>query len=404
MSDFTELDTSVVIIGGGIAGALAAIRLGSLGISHILVDAPLPAAEAKIGGFARFSGAKFSLPPAGLGLMPLAGSLKKLDSVINEILLVLGLDGTKGSESADSATCANGIEELRKYDSIVLEPEEVDALLNRLEYQVTSSGKIIYGHANNISFEAARWSVDVIAKIGNILKVRCDSIFYAAGRLSHGLLINAGAIPTDGKGLDVGVRVEFLDRAAVANLRSMGPDAKIIKGACRTFCLNSPGHIYRYEHLGVSIPGGIVAEQSTVTANVGLLLRLKNKSDVLSEVWPILTELDEEFREASKEVFVGANNFKIQPVMRSVFGDEMISEIERFAEHLRDSRLWDKNFNYRIHLPLLDWHWSTFATANSHQTTIPGIYALGDSSGHARGLLQAGISGWLAAEEYAHAR
>lgn len=51
-------------------------------------------------------------------------------------------------------------------------------------------------------------------------------------------------------------------------------------------------------------------------------------------------------------------------------------------------------------MPLLDWHWHTFATPSSHLTSLPGVYALGDSSGHARGLLQASVSGWLAAEEY----
>ncbi|MHC8345921.1 hypothetical protein [Pseudomonas sp. RT6P73] len=403
MSDFTEMKTCVAIIGGGMAGALAAVRLGMLGVEYIIIDEPLPAADEKIGGFARFSGAKFSLPPAGLGLVPIAGTLENLQSVISQILIVLGLQQKQAAVSTDTSRCASEIKELRKYDSIVLLPDEIESLLNKLELLVSSKGSVVYGRATEFVGGSRSWLVKVLNSGGHVLDIKCESVFYSAGRLSNGLLLDAGAQPTDGKGIDVGVRVEFLNKDALQNLRAMGPDAKIIKGACRTFCLNSPGHIYRYEHSGISIPGGVVAEQAVLTANVGLLMRLKNKSGFLRDVWPTLKELDSVFRDSSKIIFSGGTKFGLQPVMRNVFGDKIASEIEGFAEYLIDGNLWDKSYDYRIHLPLLDWHWSTFAIANSHQTTVPGLYALGDSSGHARGLLQAGASGWLAAEEYANA-
>ena len=224
------------------------------------------------------------------------------------------------------------------------------------------------------------------------------AIFYAAGRLSDRILLTAGAKPTEGKGLDVGVRLEFNDKAALSALRQYGPDAKVISGACRTFCLNSPGTIYRYRSEGFSIPGGVVAEPDTQHGNVGILLRLAGKKAALERVRNFACANEHEILTASSQWQSG--KMLATPLLTALYGTHAAQSLSAFVNHLGDSNLVDLQAKYRIHLPLVDWHWNTFAIDGSHQTSLPGMYAIGDSSGHARGLLQACMSGWLAAEEY----
>lgn len=393
-------DTEVVIIGGGLAGIFAAIKLSNHGIPHILIDNPLPDAKSRVGGFARFSGAKFSLPPAGMGLVQVAGSEHRLTEVIDTVLSLLSLNEKKSTASSDNAIDISPRTSLRKYNSIVLTPSEIDNLLDRLDQIITSKSILAPGTVEGIKKTDDRWLVTLTDNEGLQSNIICNTIFYAAGRLSNDLIINAGASPTLGKGIDVGVRVEFLSKSSLAKLRGYGPDAKILSGNCRTFCLNSPGTIYRYNYLSGSIPGGVVADDSIATANVGILCRTLRKNEILQEFRERSLRLEKELLKESNIIRKTKDRFIIPGIMREIFDQEIINELEEFGESLDACGLWDTRMEHKIHMPLLDWHWSTFALNSSHKTTEPGLYALGDSSGHARGLLQAAVSGWLAAEEF----
>ena len=95
IKEYSKYCFDVAIIGGGLTGILAAIRLIKEGVKVALIDNPLPLANGKIGGFVRFSGAKFSLPPAGMGLVPVAGSIERLMVTINKVTEILGLKTKK---------------------------------------------------------------------------------------------------------------------------------------------------------------------------------------------------------------------------------------------------------------------------------------------------------------------
>ncbi|MEX0827554.1 MAG: hypothetical protein WD005_01240, partial [Haliea sp.] len=81
-----------------------------------------------------------------------------------------------------------------------------------------------------------------------------------------------------------------------------------------------------------------------------------------------------------------------------------VIQLEDFISQLSDASLVDLSLSHRMHFPLIDWHWPTYAKTGSAQTSEPRLYVAGDSAGHARGLLQAAVSGWLAAEEIANER
>ena len=395
------LGADVAVIGGGLAGMLATLRLAREGVKVLLIDNTLPQALDSLGGFARFSGAKFSLPPAGMGLVPVAGNLERLNEVILETLVVLGLDGYITSESIDSHSEEVAGFAYRRYHSILLTPDQIGALLDRLTAEVSKVATVIRGKAVGLSRDGDRWRIVLDLSGGESeLSIDTKTVFYAAGRLSEGLLLRAGARPLEGKGLDIGVRLEFADKSAINKLRQLGPDAKILRGKCRTFCLNSPGEIYRYPFKSISIPGGVVADGSLAKANVGILLRVGNKEQRLHEIIESASIVHDELLMESMRFRKKSEGVGMPLVLAKVFGVDEIEVLTEFVEELAFLQLIDTNQPHRIHMPLLDWHWHTFASPNSHLTSLPGIFALGDSSGYARGLLQASVSGWLAAEEY----
>ena len=398
------IKSDVVIIGGGLAGLMAAIRLGEAGVHTVLVDSSLPEASGDLGGFAAFSGAKFSLPPAGQGLIPVAGSSSKLEDAIKAVIEVLGIDGANTNLSYDLPGQNNENQALkdgyRKYDSILLTPHGIRDLIERLRVKCKDYCKFITGKAENLNKVGSDWQVLIQDSDGEPSILVGNAIFHAAGRMASKMLVEAGAAKTPGKGLDVGFRVEMLDKEGLSRLRALGPDAKILLGGCRTFCLNSPGEIFRYPYEEISIPGGVVADPSVASANVGLLLRVDNKEKELLRIKEKCKTHYEDLLSISERVKRGRPFGKEKRLVEEIFGTSIAHRLEVFCQKLEDINMIDWTFEHRLHFPLLDWHWPTFALQGSHKTSLDDIYAIGDSSGHARGLLQAAISGWIGAEEY----
>lgn len=393
------MNYDVLIIGAGLAGLTAALRLAELGVKPALVDYPLPQAEGDVGGFAKFSGAKFSLPPAGMGLVPLAGGERNLLSTIGKVLKYLCLSEDQAEKSQDQSVTDQV--NLRSYQSILLSPEQVTSLVRNLEKTVKESSIPIYrGQCQKIypSQDGTEATIQ-FQKEERILMSK--KLVYAGGRLGTNVLKDAGVIPTQGKGIDVGIRVEFFSPEGLSSLRALGPDAKIIRGNCRTFCLNSPGEIYRYNFAHLQIPGGVVADKDATKSNVGLLLRLENKDQVIKRIIEKSKKLEKKIINNGIRVESGILG-SAKPILDQIIGEENRRNLEDFSYYLQDQKLIDWRFPHDIHLPLIDWHWDTFSQQVSFRTSEPAIYCIGDASGHARGLLQAAISGYLVAEDLAN--
>ncbi len=396
--------TDVTVVGGGITGIVAALRLAKGGARVLLADRCLPGAEGKLGGFARFSGAKFSLPPAGLGLVDIAGSHERLVSVIAKVLELIGLTTSPGTASVDARVGFRGSVIHRSYESLVLNPSEIEDLISGLEKQLRQAAIcVLPATATRLDKAGDNWETTIeVANADGSTTEECitsRAVFFAAGRLAEDVMQHAGASPTEGKGLDIGIRLEFVDRESLRGLRALGPDAKIIDGACRTFCLNSPGQIYYYPFGALQLPGGVVADSSEKSGNVGVLMRVSNKHQRLNEFMDAARPHTAELRAAGKRA-LRDSEFQLPPVATNIYREDAVKAITAFCRTLHREGLIDLNSDHRIHMPLLDWHWPTWAKYGTHQTSLTNVYALGDSAGHARGLLQGAVSGWLAAEEF----
>lgn len=385
-----------LIVGGGLGGLSAAYVLRDAGLDVVLVDRSLPEADGSLGGFTRFSGAKFSLLPAGQGLAAVAGGIEKLQATIADVLAFCGLseESAVGSRDVLSDQPIGAQANVRAYKSIVLTPQEVEQLVRRVSAKVGSSIRVIDAGVDELRQVSSGW----LACSNGKAIVEARIAIFCGGRTGGELLRRAGAIPQEGKGIDLGVRIEFSDRESLRALRDRGPDAKILIGPTRTFCVNSPGTIFRYGFRQVTIPGGIVADAAERSANFGILTRVRGKEERLGRVMQAIgTARPAEYEAA--HLVKGAPFQDKAAILESAYGSEVVGHLQSFAETLGELGLVDWAAEHRIHFPLLDWHWDTFAVGNSHRTSQPNLFVAGDAAGHARGLLQAGVSGWLAALE-----
>ena len=276
-------------------------------------------------------------------------------------------------------------------------PSEMDVLIDDLEARVREHCHVIVGKCISLLRSGTQWHSTYL--IGSTTEeIISDAVFFAGGRMGSDILSSTGCLETHGKGLDLGIRVEFPDKQDLFALRNFGPDAKIISGRCRTFCLNVPGKIYRYPVESIQIPGGIVATEEELSANVGLLYRSSEKmctlGTVLSRAGEIVTKENQAVQVASG--FLG----DAKSLLLAIYGSNVVSSLCAFGAKLHQLGLVDWDRPHIVHLPLLDWHWPTFSLPNTFCSSLPGLVVLGDSSGHARGLLQAAISGYIAATDY----
>ena len=342
------------------------------------------------------------MPPAGMGILPIVGSIETLTHTIEEVLSILGLTSKYHESSSDIAVTlddeelAHGVQ-VRKYNSIVLTPKEIEDLVNTLAYRVRNVVHVVHGKCTSLTANGGQWVCEYLENESSKL-ASSETVFFAGGRLGADLLRGAGGNETHGKGLDLGLRIEFPEKENLRMLRELGPDAKIIAGRCRTFCLNFPGKIYMYPFGSIEIPGGVVAEDSHSAANVGLLFRTPNKMEALDTV----VSRAHRILQTNGSRHLVENDFlgRVRDLLVSIYGEEVVTHLLSFGEKLSKLGLANWTTPHFVHIPLLDWHWPTFSRPGTFESTKQRLFVVGDCSGHARGLLQAAVSGYFAAREY----
>jgi hypothetical protein len=385
----------LLIVGGGLAGLMAAAQAEEMGANAVLVDAGVPDTAGGLGGFAPFSGAKFSLAPAGSGLAPLVGGRRNLIELYRAICSEFSALGLPQFDVNDAQLMGEESDikpdlALRRYHSILLSPSDMDELILALSGRLRRTQI----HRTLVTSLDVQSGPPFKVNLANGTSLSGRSLVFATGRLGAGLLLDAGVNATAGKGIDVGVRLGFTDGAPLNSLRARGPDAKFIADGVRTFCLNSPGRIFHYPGLGYSLPGGVVAEPGWLGANVGILCRIEDRESSLRA-------LADRAKSGNGPLMLRGNGADLgwTENARDVLGDCVVSRVDTFIKLLAGSGLIDLPYGYDVHYPLLDWHWPVFSLPGRLGTELPGVVAAGDVSGHARGLMQAAVMGRMAAKE-----
>ena len=172
----------VAVIGGGLSGLCAALRLGQSRVRTVLLDSTVNSTDRALGGFARFSGAKFSLPPAGLGLLPIVGSSERLFEIVDQVISLLSIDYKQPTNSTDLRINLKDIELskgvfLRNYDSIVLTPSEINQVIDNLEKKVRTHSHVINAKCTSLTRNATQWHIKYLAR-DNIEELVSKVVFF----------------------------------------------------------------------------------------------------------------------------------------------------------------------------------------------------------------------------------
>ncbi len=382
----------VVILGGGLAGLMAASRAEQAGARAVLVNQSVAGPANKLGGFAAFSGAKFSLHPAGTGLESIVGGADALCDLYASLCRHFAASGL--TQFAVSDEVVRGEERTlgadlsyRRYHSILLQPSEIERLLLFLEEQLSTT---LILRSRAVAIRVNRDDVHAVM-LEDGSEIRGRALVVATGRLGADLLAHAGVPESSGKGLDVGIRIEFPATAPLDAMRVQGADAKFLRDGVRTFCLNSPGRIFHYDGLGFLLPGGVVAEPGCSASNIAVLCRLPDRKAALAALSRKGPQTDRPFSFESSGSRLGWDDQS-----RSILPGNVMERLDQFVAGLIKQRLIDLSGPYIVHYPLFDWHWPVFSQPGTLETGVRGIWAAGDVSGHARGLMQAAAMGHLA--------
>ena len=145
-----------------------------------------------MGGLINFSGAKFSLLPAGSGLIKIVGTTDKLQERINKVILKLGLDRFEKAESKDINHKSENITH-RSYTSYVLTPDEMNELINELTQKLLKKCTIIRKKVLAINNKNTNISIN----LSDGSELTCRKLIYAAGRKGDSILSNIGMTPTN---------------------------------------------------------------------------------------------------------------------------------------------------------------------------------------------------------------
>ena len=90
-------------------------------------------------------------------------------------------------------------------------PNEMDVLIDDLETRVRNNCHVIVGKCISLARTDTHWHSTYLT--GSTTKeIISDVVFFAGGRMGSDVLSNTGCRETHGKGLDLGVRVEFPDK------------------------------------------------------------------------------------------------------------------------------------------------------------------------------------------------
>ncbi len=389
-----------VVVGGGPAGLMTAYRLldERPQLSVAIVDEQL--ADGKpAGGLAVIAGTKLSLPPAGMGLLPVAGSEENFRRVVLSVLSAFrAVDSVPGewhNEQLGSDEELTTELRIRKYDCVMLDPDQMmRAVGSILQFLRDKHTTFVPAQCSAIRPAGEKWAVSILLN-GREETLTSDSVFFAAGRSAAAAVMPPDLPRRSLKGIDVGMRFAFDDIASFVGLSRLGEDAKVLWKRCRVFCVNAPGRIERYGFRRFTIPGGIYHSGEAPYGNFGILCRVGGKSEVILRVERVVEEKGLSWIERPLNSFD-----QVEEMGVALYGEDVATELVAFSREIERAGLADFGLGWSAHFPLMDWHWDTYCEWNTVRTAAKFLYVVGDAAGHARGILQAAMSGWLGADSF----
>jgi len=429
----------VVIVGAGSAGLFAALVLAESGLRVTVVDRGLAPKERTsitygVGGAGTFSDGKLNLTtkiggnPAAIGCSD--AELLQLIAQVDDTFTRCGAPANYSGENSQ--------------------------YLLRLNQEAAQAGiEFIAGRQRHIGTSRIREVIDALyrdlmergiafrldAKVEDITKE--DDVFHVKlteGEITAQYVIGAtgrsgaywlrevarelGAGPEFGP-IDVGVRVEF-PAELYTHVEEIMYDAKLrvrtptYDDMVRTFCTNPRGFVVREDYESFALVNGHAEnDRKSENTNFALLAHVEMTDPVEDSTQygraiaqlattigggrPILQRL-KDLQQGRRSTMERIRRVRIRPTLQEYTpGDvsmalpqrivvDIVEAIERLDQILpglaSDGTL--------IYAPEIKFYDTRYRVKDGMETSMPGLYVVGDASGHSRGIVFAAVTGILA--------
>lgn len=403
------------------------------------------------GGAGMYSDGKLSLFPAGKGLLRLVPDEQELNA-LNEYVLRHILDAipchdhtrnTDPENAGDgglSSLVSRHQLDLKAYEVYHVGTEGVQEACASIERRLIAEGLTLLDRTKVIDVEKFGDVFALTAKSGRNQHVRLSArkVVFATGKAS-GLLardiFSRLGVESSNNTIDLGVRVEAASEA-LDNITGCHLDAKI-KEQCRdgsevrTFCMCRGGYLVScwYDTFGsdqkiCTIDGFTWRDRKSANANFGLLVRRRFPSplDGLRMQLEIVRAINRAAGESGTVVQRLGDFLERRPTTRealaansvvSTLGEAtptdlrwmlpsyVVDNIEGFLRKLGGVSSNLLSPDTLLHAPVWEACHDAIALGPACETSVPGLYIVGDATGLARGIVQAGTMGIIAARDCA---
>lgn len=388
-----------------------------------------------VGGASVLSGSKVSVFPAGRAMASIIGSQIETAASLKQALRVFGnfvpLIRPTSSPTSSSKAYSNYAKkgfELRYYDAYQCRTKDLVIGYNRMLDLIKASGISVH-----LATEAFRVR---LTPSGFLVSCRsqnrkfdliADTLVFATGRFGTDFLrASSLALGLDGQPnqFDAGVRLEF-PSSLWPDIDKHHNDLKLHFGNARTFCVTKDGCIAPYHYDGVFLVEGssAIGTPSGLT-NLAITVRIppqneRDQSTLFAEVRrrylyqsegiPIRQSLVDFLKGYHPSVGRITENVEPASITFWHWGDAAACFPQTIATKIRGaveyfvSRIFSSEECSLISIfaPELDYYWPRFKMNHGFESDVPGLYLVGDSTGHFRGILQAFCSGLKCAEHIA---
>jgi len=445
----SDIETDICIVGMGPAGIGAALSFARSGKSLQVVcieagdsvwarqcrlmknancDKEYPCSVISgIGGASLFGGHKFSMLPAGTGLVDIVGSYEVVQSKLSDSLRTIQdyVPLLRPDLSVTQISAARQFYEkrgfsFRYYDSYVCQNQGLRDGYERMISNLNAAGIRTLPNAAVVAADrlSDRAISLTIRSSDSEFHVSAQNVIVAVGRSGEMFLRSLNKklnLAGRENHLEIGVRLEFPTKI-FPDIDKGHMDLKLLYENYRTFCVCKGGGIISYQKDG--LPGldgyydssgetsytnlAVAARLNPDEENHRLLTNIRKRVSSISNGKPVRQGLAAYLGVRSTSLPIKTNG---SPGIGYEDGDvnqcfphriaEMVQKgVHKFASAFLPEANWQE---VDVLAPSIEYSWLQFPVDHNFAVS-PGIYLVGDCTGRFRGLLQAFCSGAICAE------
>jgi uncharacterized FAD-dependent dehydrogenase len=385
-----------------------------------------------VGGSSVLSGGKVSGFPAGRAMEPFTGGERELKECLSSALTIFNryvpLEFEPVAPNLTQEFLQNYASlgfQFRYYPAYRYRQSSLLHGYSGMLERIVNSGISVHlrTKVTQITREADGFLVTTRSESG-VRTYRCRRVLIAGGRNASTLMerLNA-ALDLGGstRPFDVGVRLEF-PTEIWPDIDQCHKDLKLHFGNARTFCVCKDGWIAPYRVNGIflteghSEPGSstgmtnlaVTVREKPSTNDFQILEAIRQRLNSSSQTRPVRQRLQDflenrttanSFPCDSSISFWSSGN--LNDCFPDRLSDTVRSAVSYFTSKLIPEPSWSR---VSVFGPELDQYWSRYALRLGFETNTPGLFIIGDASGHFRGILQAFSSGLTCANMLSEAR